>query len=228
MGEHREQRKAFWDDYSGRFYFDSKTEAIQRTSRRRERHAECVNRSSGKILETNLKLIRSARGIIQGKYDREMNSARLNLKDLVSYRLVLQKIAQKNQANPWHETNLGQYGTHASYFEVSNKRHDVQTEMDPMWKRQELARKLTAGRRPMQVVDRKLSTDDLFLSLHRARSVSAGGPLKRKTSARRAGLKLPPITATKTTKLDPDTTPDNNNNKSNRNHVFVTQKNYVA
>ena len=191
------RHKVYWDDYSGRFCFDNKVEAIAALSRNKLRHAEIMNRSDSKFLENNLKLIHSARGIVEGKYNREMASARCSLKDMVSYKLVLDKIGKRNGGDPWHDQNLGKYGVGSSYFELSDRRDVSKVEMDPVWRRRQLTKHLLSQRPSLPLVDRTLDTDDLFRSLHRTKAHSADGPMRKQLTSPRVGLRLPPIAATK-------------------------------
>ena len=211
------RHKVYWDEYSGRFVFDNKVQAIASLSRNKMRHAEIMNRSDNVFLGNNLKLIHSARGIVEGKYNREMDSARLMLKDMVSYKLVLDKVGKRNNADPWHDENLGKYGLGSSYFEVTEQRNISKVEMDPAWRRRQLTKQLLLQRKPLPVVDRTLNTDDLFQSLHRAKSHSADGPMRTQVDASqpRGALKLPPIAAKKPSNLGSD-------NKSSEG-LFVTQ-----
>ena len=223
MGEHGERRENVgYDDYSGRFYFESKVEALERVSRQKARHAEIMNRSSDKQLENENKLIQSARDIVEGKMKREIISARQSLKDMVSYRTVLNKIGQRNTTDPFHPDHLGKYGVGASYFELVDKREQAKIEMDPATRRRMLSKELLSQRKPMQVLDRTLDTNQLIHAWQkRSRSLSPSSNKKKKKDMKQqpAALRLPPITATKMTK---QMVPETNSNPS----VFVTQTGY--
>ena len=209
----------YYDDYSGRFYFDTKVENLERLSRQKARHAEIMNRSSNKQLENEHKLIQSARDIVDNKMMREIWGFRTNLKDMVSYRNVLKKIAVRNSRDPWHPESMGKYGTGASYFELTDKRQTEKHDMDPMTRRRMLSKTLLSQRKPMLVLDRTLDTDALMSQWQkRCRSLSPQPTTKKpKKEKRPGGIRLPPIAATKSTKQTEisETKPDSS--------VFVTQ-----
>ena len=188
-----------YDDYSDRFYFETKVEALERLSKQRGKHADIVNRSNNKRLEHQNKQIHSAQGIFEGKIHREINAARESLKDMVSYKHVLNKISQKNKMDIFNDGHLGTYGPGVSYFELEESRNQAKKDMLYETRRKVQSQLLLHQRKPMPVLDRTKDTVHLLQTWRKAfqgadTSTKGLGGENGQDSTNR-GLMLPPIQA---------------------------------
>lgn len=211
MPEADKQRNLIFDDYADRFYFETKVEALERLSKQRDKHACTQNRSGSKKLEFEHQQIHSAQHIFESKFYREVHAARESLKDMVSYKHALNKIARTNSSNQsQQDQNMGKYGLDVSYFKMEDERNQAKKDMRYETRRKVKAKQLLENRKPMFVLDRTKTTDHLLQNWR----AEVTGESKQDQVKNKKGFVLPPLQVKKPV--------------SNGRAVFITQQGYYS
>ena len=183
--------KLSFDEYTGRFYFESKIEGLERTCTTRAKHIEAMNKGEEVRLEGQLRQVEGKEQIFEAKNSREMDDLRESLKDMRAHRNALEQVARKNEIRLDRNEDLGQYGINASRNELFAMIELQKQKMDPNWRRKKECKILLSQRKQMQVIDRQMPTSTILLSWRRKHSLEGeDGKECGRTVAR---LVLPPL-----------------------------------
>ena len=182
--------KLSFDQYTGKFYFESKIEGIERTCRMRLKHTEAMNKGESLILQNQHQTFEGKMHIFDMKNSRENDTLKESLRDFVAHRNALDEVGRNNDNDPDRNDKLGRYGLNSSRKDLLPFIELEKLKMDPAWRRKKECQLLLSQRRPMDLIDRQLPTSTIMLSWRRKNKPEPKKPDNAKPMPQ---LILPPL-----------------------------------
>jgi len=191
--EGKGRRKAVWDEYAGRFVYESKAEILQRMCNQRQQTTKTQNNGEARKKEHRQRQDENAFNLFEKKLITEMDEVIETQRSVVAHKVVLAKIATVNQHDPEWEDNLGSYAG-ASHADLQPLIERQKTKLTASHRRKKAAEKLLRERKKMEILDRNVDTDTLLAEwkARKSRSLAGSRPAPK--------LILPPIQVSKTGK----------------------------
>lgn len=186
--------KLSFDEYTGKFYFESKIEGLERTCKNRLKQVEAMNKGESLILEGHHRQLEGKMHIFEMKSSRESDSLKESLRGISAHRSALEEVGRRQDQDPNRNEMLGRYGSDSSRRDLLPLINLEKLKMDPTWRRKKECEVLLSQRKQMEVIDRQQPTSRIMLKWTQKRPKGEGKDAKKDPARKQVTqLILPPI-----------------------------------